>query len=372
MKKLLIVSGLAGSKKQEVVQILNKQMKTKIIPADSLQVYKNWPISTNWPKENLSNYELIGKFDGLTNFITTFQFKKEVLKILQNMENPIIEGGCCFFINQILKSRQEQFSEEQIQIADQKAKEILLNCSDPQNLLKQLCQKYNESPPITDKYRLIRAIRFALLTKGREFQSPFKYDEYKLCEILDVRGFFLSEPQGNICQIIYERCNEMLKQGVLQEFYAFYKIKQIASLNQLRLNTPIGYDLFVELINDYMEININTHYSQSKKERLKRERVKKFIEIFYIKWRQYTSYQRRYVRSNFNEFIWIDNNLNNIPELISQYYSCERQEFNNQLNSIDSIVLKIDKHPESMGKQMKIEVSLEMQEFVYETMQNMI
>ncbi|CAD8192410.1 unnamed protein product [Paramecium octaurelia] len=371
MKKILIVSGLAGSQKQEVVQVLSQQMKTKVLPADSLQVYKNWPISTHWPK-HLSNYELIGKYDGLTNFVTSFQFKREVLKFLQNIDNPIIEGGCCFFINQVLKSRHEQFSEEQIQMADQKAKQILLNCSDPQTLLKQLCNKYNESPPIIDKYRLIRAVRFALLTDGKQYQSPFKHDEPKLCEILDVRGFFLSEPQENICQIIYERCNEMLQQGILREFYAFYKIKQIGNLSQLRFCTPIGYDLFVELISNLTVINANPSYSQSKKESLKRERVKSFIEKFYIKWRQYTSYQRRYVRSNFNEFMWIDNRRSNITELISQYSSCERQDYTSQLSCIDSVALKIDKHPESMGRLMKIEPSPEMQELVLETMQTMI
>ena len=71
---------------------------------------------------------------------------------------------------------------------------MFLNCSDPQILLKSLCKKYNEQPAITDKYRLIRAIRFALLTNGETYQSPFKIEEPKLSEILDVRGFFLSEP----------------------------------------------------------------------------------------------------------------------------------------------------------------------------------
>ncbi|CAD8113713.1 unnamed protein product [Paramecium sonneborni] len=371
MRKLLIISGLAGSSKQEVAKILSRQMKTKVLPADSLQVYKNWPISTNWPND-LSNYELIGKYDGFSNLLTCFQVKSEVIQTLNKIENPIIEGGCCFFINQLLKARHEQFSELEIQIADQKAKEMFLNCQDAQTLLKSLCKKYNGQFIITDKYRMIKAIRNALLTNGETFQSTFNINEPKLSEIFDVRGFFLSESQENICKKIYKRCDDMLKQGVLKEFYEFYLLNKNINLYQVRHSTPIGYNLFVEMIKSFNLINENTQYSQSRKESLKRVKVRNFIEKFYINSRQYTSYQRRYVRSNLNQFIWIDNGLKNIPEMISSYYYCDRQLYENELNSIVNIALKSEKYSESQGQQMKMEICQEIQELVYETMQNMI
>ncbi|CAD8155175.1 unnamed protein product [Paramecium pentaurelia] len=368
MKKLLVVSGLTGSGKSQVVQILSEQLKSKIIPVDSLQIYKNWPISSNWPK-TLQNYELIGKYDGLKQTITSYRFKKDVLQILKQKDNYILEGGCCFFLNYLINSRKEQFDEEQIKAADIQASKLLENCGDPQALLKQYFLNYDDSINISDRYRIQKALRFALLTNGQSITSPFNEEDPRLCDELDIRGFFLTEPQENISKKIYARCDQMIQQGLLEEFYQFY---QMLDQQEFRVTTPIGYDEFVNLLKCFQNIFEGRYISNRRAEKQKREYVLKFIQQFYIKSRQYAAYQRKYFRSNLNQFLWIDNRNINIPQLILQYYNCDRQEYESKVASPQNEQQKNEQSSKLLGKQNDPLPPKQIQEITYKTVQGFI
>jgi tRNA dimethylallyltransferase len=69
-------------------------------------MYKNWPISSNWPS-NHKQYLLIGKFDSLHHSVSSVDYKSIVLKELQSIDKPFIEGGCCFYLNYLLNSKKE-------------------------------------------------------------------------------------------------------------------------------------------------------------------------------------------------------------------------------------------------------------------------
>ncbi|CAK73884.1 unnamed protein product (macronuclear) [Paramecium tetraurelia] len=368
MKKLLIVSGLTGSGKSQLVQLLGEQLKTIVIPVDSLQIYKNWPISSNWPKK-IDNYELIGKYDGLKQTITSYHYKMEVMEILKQRDNAILEGGCCFFMNYLLNSRKEQFEENQIKAADLEASKLLENCRDPQALLKEHFKNYDDSINSSDRYRIQKALRFALLTKGESITSPFNQDDPRLCDEMDIRGFFFTEPQENISKKIYARCDEMIRQGVIEEFYQFY---QMQHQKEFRVTTPLGYDEFVNLLKCFQSILEGRYISNKRAEKQKREYVLKFIQQFYIKSRQYAAYQRKYFRSNLNSFLWIDNRTLNIPQLILQYYNCDRQEYESKVASPQNEQLKKELSSKLLGKQNDPIPSKDIQEIVYRTVDGII
>ncbi|CAD8068228.1 unnamed protein product [Paramecium sonneborni] len=368
MKKLLVVSGLTGSGKSTVVQILSEQLKTPVIPVDSLQIYKNWPISSNWPK-NKETYKLIGKYDGLKQSITSYHFKKDVLEILKQTDNPILEGGCCFFLNYLLNSRKEQFSDEKIKAADQEALKLLQNCEDPQSLLKSYFTSYDDSINISDRYRIQKALRFAILTNGQSITSPFNEQDPRLSDEMDIRGFFITEPQINISKKIYSRCDEMIRQGILEEFYQFYLM---LDQKDFRVTTPIGFDEFINLMKCFQNIFEGRYISNRRAEKQKREYVVKFIQQFYVKSRQYASYQRKYFRSNLKEFIWIDNRTISIPQLIMQYYNCDREEYETRVNSEQNEGLKNEQGSTLLGKQNDPMPSKEIQDIVYKKVQEIM
>ncbi|CAK93326.1 unnamed protein product (macronuclear) [Paramecium tetraurelia] len=207
MKKLLVVSGITGS-----VKIKSNTGRFTVSMNSNMIVDLQELAHLKQLAQNIKNYELIGKYDGLKQNIASYHFKKDVLKLLKQRDSYILEGGCCFFLNYLLNSRKEQFQEEQIKAADLEAQKLLQNCGDPQALLKQYFKNYDNSISISDRYRIQKALRFALLTNGESITTPFNEEDPRLCDQFDVRGIFLNEPQENISKKIYTRQSLLLYQ----------------------------------------------------------------------------------------------------------------------------------------------------------------
>ncbi|CAK93325.1 unnamed protein product (macronuclear) [Paramecium tetraurelia] len=141
---------------------------------------------------------------------------------------------------------------------------------------------------------------------------------------------------------------------------------------EFRATTPIGYDEFFNLLKCFQSIFEGRYISNKRAEQQKREYVVKFILQFYIKSRQYAAYQRKYFRSNLNQFLWIDNRNLNIPQLISYYYNCDRQEYLSKLASSQNEQLKNEQSSKSLGKQKDPVPPKDVQEITYKIVQGII
>ncbi|KAM3130651.1 hypothetical protein pb186bvf_017243 [Paramecium bursaria] len=167
-KKLIIISGVTSGGKSQISSQIAQQLNTRIILGDSLQMYKNWPISSGW-YEKSDKYILQGILDASNGKISSQRYKELVVEQIEKQDNPLIEGGCSFYLRYLLESGHTYFTEEQMQEADKKAQELLNKSQKKWQVLQQYCPSYDNSINDNDNYRFQKGIEVCSFNRRQTF-----------------------------------------------------------------------------------------------------------------------------------------------------------------------------------------------------------
>lgn len=62
-------------------------------------------------------------------------------------------------------------------------------------MFKKFIVKYDDDLPKNDFYRLEKALKYAIASKGEFYKARIDEDAINLREIYDIRGFFLMKPR---------------------------------------------------------------------------------------------------------------------------------------------------------------------------------
>jgi tRNA dimethylallyltransferase len=240
-KKIIILSGPTGVGKTEVSLIIAKAIGGEIISADSMQVYKGMDIGTaKVSKEDRKEvpHHLIDIRD-IDESFNVIDFWYEAVEAIDQIHAkgrvPIVIGGTGFYINSLIegppsgpasvgnvRSKLEQEIEE-------KGALFLFE------RLERLDPEYAQSITHNDKQKIIRALEIITLTNRRvsEFSrkqpNPKKYD---------VRCWFLHKSKEVLYKRIEDRCDEMIKEGLVDEVKA---LEKKGLRDNLSASQAIGY-----------------------------------------------------------------------------------------------------------------------------------
>ena len=195
-------------------------IKTEIISADSVQVYRGMPIGSAQPPQELLDtipHHLIGVCDPSEEF-SVADFVRSADKLCKDIASrgalPVVLGGTAFYIKHfmygmpitpqadpVLRMRLQ----ERMQHIGAAAMYAELASFDPASAAKI---------HIHDEYRILRAHE-VYCASGRplsSFELPYRYREgFRFCPI------FLDRPRDELYRRIEARVDEMFAQGLQQE-----------------------------------------------------------------------------------------------------------------------------------------------------------
>ena len=226
-RKVIVISGPTAVGKTklsiEIAEILNGE----IISADSMQVYRNMDIGTakvSVDDRKKVKHHLIDVKDVKDNF-NVVQYYNEAHKacrdILLRGKVPIVVGGSGFYIHCLIYgppygppsiSAVRKNLENQMEKYGIDAMFERLQMIDPE---------YAQTISEKDKHKVIRALEIIKLT-----ERPVSYldKSNKINEIYDFRCWFLSMDRDVLYKKVEKRCEEMIRDGFLDEVRGLEKL----------------------------------------------------------------------------------------------------------------------------------------------------
>lgn len=220
-KRVIIIAGPTGVGKSEFAMQLAKEMDGEIISADSIQVYRGMDIGTakvtmeqrlDIPHHLIDIRDINEPFN-VVDF--AFEARHTCKKILDRDGVPIVVGGSGFYLHSLiygppsgpppLPELRKKLQDEM----DELGSEVLYE------RLRKLDAKYANTITKFDKQKIIRGLEIITLSgdpvshniwKGRQEPKTF-----------DFRCWFLHRPRKLIYDRIDQRCEEMVKQGFMEE-----------------------------------------------------------------------------------------------------------------------------------------------------------
>ena len=220
-KVIVLIGGPTASGKSKLAINIAKEINGEIINADSMQVYKNFPILTSQPtteeKKNVRHY-LYGYYDTNKSYNGAIWLKDcyyFIKKSLALGKIPIVVGGTGLYLEFLSKgiSKIPKISEKtKLMIND------LLLSDGLKSLYKKLVKvdpEYANKISLNDKTRILRALEVFYETKRN---ISFYHKKTSSIKNFDYYKIFLSPPKEEITKNCIKRFDKMISKGLLEEF----------------------------------------------------------------------------------------------------------------------------------------------------------
>ena len=244
-KIILLVGGPTASGKSKLALKLAKLINGEIINADSMQVYKNFPILTSQPNENdrkLIRHHLYGYIDTTQNCNGAIWLKDSMMqikKLLSMNKIPIVVGGTGLYLEFLSKgiSFIPEITINTKKIVNEEL--IRKGLKGMYQLLTNIDTDYSKKINPNDKTRIIRAIEvFYQTNKSISYFHRKKKQQFPL----NFFKIYLSPSKNEIKENSIVRLKNMIKEGLLEEFK-----KNIGKVNNCNIVKAIGF----KEINEY-------------------------------------------------------------------------------------------------------------------------
>lgn len=293
-KKLIVILGPTASGKSDLSIFLSEKLKSEIISADSIQVYKNLDIISAKPSYfdlKRIKHHLIDFLDEHLDY-SVFEFKRSAEIIIENLflKNvlPIVVGGTGLYIDSLINNI--EFSDSSVNYHIRRYYE---------NVSKTYCNKY--------LYELLK-------TKDKNACQNLHYNNVirviRFLEILDTSGLTISEYKKNAIKdrkynvffiglnyrdrnILYDKINNrvdlMLNSGLLDEAYSLYKMKNISR----NLDMAIGYKELIPYFERKENLNVCIEEIKKNSRRYAKRQITWFNRNDDIKWFYIDEYENK-------------------------------------------------------------------------------
>ena len=249
-EKIIVIAGPTGCGKTELSLIIAKNLGCEIVSADSMQVYKEMDIGTAKilpeQRQNIPHH-LIDILD-LKDSFSVADFSYEARRVCDSISArnkvPVVVGGSGFYLRSFIYgppagppsvSGIRQNLENQIK---KNGPELLYN------KLESLDPEYASTITPRDTHKIVRALEIMSITD--EKVSNLSWNNRKEWSQYDFCCWFLHRSKPLLYQRIEERCDEMLKKGLLDEVKTLEKkgLKENSSASQ-----SIGYRHCLKYLN---------------------------------------------------------------------------------------------------------------------------
>lgn len=248
-KRVLVIAGPTAAGKTQLSLSLAAAVGGEIVSADSMQVYRGMDIGTAkaLPEERAAIAHHLIDICGLETVFNVAEFYKHVQDAFSGIiarENvPIVVGGSGFYIHAILYGPPEgppsnpEVRKQLYQQMHDLGTEVLYE------RLQMFDPNYAATISEFDRHKIIRGLEIMALSEKRvsDFAKPNKLQEQEY----DFRCWFLYYPKEKLYTRIEQRCDEMIRRGLIDE------VKELEKRG-LRLNPTasqaIGYRQALEFL----------------------------------------------------------------------------------------------------------------------------
>lgn len=241
-KKIIVIAGPTACGKSDFAVQLAKELGGEIVSADSMQVYRNMDIGTAKPTQeeqaqiphHLIDVRHISEIFNVVDYY--FEARHCCQVILTQNKIPIVVGGSGFYIHSMIYGppsgppsvpELRRTLEEEIEI---------LGADVLYDRLKLLDPEYANTITRNDKQKIVRGLEIIKLT-GKKV-SKLAWRSRHNPQHYDFRCWFLYRPRDIIYKRVEERCDAMLKAGLLQEVEL---LKQQGITKNPSASQAIGY-----------------------------------------------------------------------------------------------------------------------------------
>lgn len=241
-KRIIVIAGPTAVGKTQLSLSLAQSIGGEIVSADSMQVYRGMDIGTakvSLKDRAIALHHMIDICDLDETFnVAEFYYRAQDIfhEILLRDSVPIVVGGSGFYIHALLYGPPAgpPSSPDVRDVLEKQMRDL-----GPEVLferLQMLDPTYAATISERDRHKIIRALEIIAISDRRvsEFPKPNTLQE----QDFDFRAWFLYYPREKLYARIEARCDEMIRQGFLEE---------VRTLEQkgLRLNSSasqaIGY-----------------------------------------------------------------------------------------------------------------------------------
>lgn len=222
MKDVILIIGPTGVGKTKLSLILANKLKSEIISADSMQIYRGMDIGTAKVSREIQdeiNHYLINVVDPDEEYNVS-DFQKDAFQIIDKLllegETPIIVGGTGLYINSLVYKL--EFGEEDPDEEYRNKLWSIYEAEGPEPLLDLLESKDPDSLKTIDENnikRIIRAIEYNHTTglKYSEKNDNFREENNEY----NFHIYCLEEERNKLYERINHRVDEMIEEGLLKE-----------------------------------------------------------------------------------------------------------------------------------------------------------
>lgn len=248
-KKILVIAGPTAAGKTDLSISLAQTVGGEIISADSMQVYRGMDIGTaKAPEEqrSLITHHLIDlcELDEPFNVAAFYEETREALRGIFIRDNvPIVVGGSGFYIHVLLYGPPSG-PPSVPQLRQQLEKQMnSLGSEVMYERLQMLDPLYAATISEHDRHKIIRALEIMALSdkKVSDFNKPNKIQELEN----DFRCWFIYYPREKLYARIEARCDEMLKNGFIDEVK---ELEKKGLRNNPSASQAIGYRQALEFL----------------------------------------------------------------------------------------------------------------------------
>ncbi|MBM3201077.1 MAG: tRNA (adenosine(37)-N6)-dimethylallyltransferase MiaA, partial [Chlamydiae bacterium] len=221
-KKVIVISGPTASGKTALSLILSKALNGEIISCDSVQIYRGMDIGTakvpvSIQKEVPHHMIDIRDVDQSFNVVNFYEEAMIAFNdIIARGKTPIIVGGTAFYIHTILYGPpkgppSDPEIREQLEADYEKFGPEMLY-----QKLKELDPDHAASITMLDRQKIIRSLEIIAISgmKVSEIPKPSLED---VPQEYDFRCWFTYYPRELLYPRIEERCDQMIKEGLIEE-----------------------------------------------------------------------------------------------------------------------------------------------------------
>ncbi len=235
--RFIVVTGPTASGKTQISVGIARRLKTEIISADSMQIYRGCDIGTAKATEEEMKgvrHHLIDIVDPDREY-SVAEFQTEAFKLIDRINDkgaiPIVCGGTGLYINSLVysldfgsNSRNDDVRQKYAQLADDKTAAYLYNT------LKEKDPEYAKVISGNDVRRMIRRLEILETTGDTQYDFRKYNDDYEYLII------GLTMPRDILYKRINLRVDGMIEEGLVDEARKLYKI--FGEVNALK---AIGY-----------------------------------------------------------------------------------------------------------------------------------
>lgn len=306
-KKIIVIAGPTCVGKTALAIKIASRLGGEIVNADSMQIFKNLDIGTAKPsleERQLVPHHLIDIREFHEAFTAVDFYREAQLacdSILARNRVPIIVGGTGFYLHILLYGPPKGPPSDK-ELRNNLEKEMEKFSPEAMyDRLEKIDPIYAKTITCHDRAKIIRAFEIITLTQKKVSDFPWKQKKEPLN--YNFRCWFLFRARENLYQRINDRCDQMLREGFLEEVI---KLKKMDFELNRSASHAIGYRQALE----YLKTEQTDEDYQYFKEQFKK------ATRHYAK-RQFTWFRKE------PEFKWLDLDLHDSEialDLIAQDY----------------------------------------------------